>query len=137
QLAVHLDDDSLEARELWARLGAVDTLKKAGQLPPDAVLFAALMLGPITEVMAGAKDSVAAYEGLMTDVLETLAVPRRMKERIRNVVHAQRRLASGKLGALPRREYFEDAALLYAIECDARGERRPEWLDRRPRPDPN
>jgi hypothetical protein len=55
---------------------------------------------------------------------------------VRNVVHAQRRLRSGKLGALPRREYFDDSAILFGIDCDSRGERRPEWLDRRPKPDP-
>lgn len=137
QLAVHLDDDSAEARLLWKRLAAIDTLKRAGTLPGDPVLFAALMLGPITEAMAGAKDPMKGYESLMSEVVETLAVPRRMKERARNIVQAQRRLLAGRLGALPRREYFGDAATLFAIECDARGERRPEWLDEQPKPDAN
>lgn len=137
QLAVHLDDDSRDARLLWGRLDAIDTLKKAGSLPGDPVLFAALMYGPIRDAMAGAKDVMEAYESLMSEVMETLQVPRRMKERVRNVVYAQRRLASGKLGALPRREYFDDAATLFAIDCDARGVRRPDWLDARPKADPN
>ncbi|HJL17044.1 MAG TPA: polynucleotide adenylyltransferase PcnB [Sandaracinaceae bacterium LLY-WYZ-13_1] len=137
QLAVHLDDDSRDARLLWARLSAIDTLKKAGALPSDPVLFAALMYGPILEAVGGAKDWMKAYESLMRDVLETLAVPRRMKERVRNVVQAQRRLAAGKLGTLPRRDYFDDAATLFAIDCDARGVRRPDWLDQRPKPSPD
>ena len=134
QLAMHLDDDSAEARLLWKRLAAIDTLKRAGTLPDDPVLFSALMLGPITEAMAGAKDPMKGYEALMDDVVETLAVPRRMKERARNIVQAQRRLLAGRLGVLPRREYFGDAATLFAIECDARGERRPDWLDEQPKP---
>ncbi|MFK7987308.1 MAG: polynucleotide adenylyltransferase PcnB [Sandaracinaceae bacterium] len=137
QLAVHLDDDSVDARRLWARLKAIDTLKAAGTLPSDAVLFAAVLLGPIRDAMHGAKDSTKAYEALMTEVLETLAVPRRMKERMRNVVHSQRRLEAGKLGSLPRRDYFHDAATLFEVECDARGERRPDWLDDLPPPRPD
>ena len=129
QLAMHLDDDSALARRLWARLDAIDALKQDGQLPSDAVLFAALMLGPIEDAVHGERDPLAAYDGLMDDVVETLAVPRRMKERIRNVVYAQRRLASGKLGTMTRRDYFDDAATLFAIECDARGAPRPGWLD--------
>lgn len=129
QLAMHLDDDSALARRLWARLDAIDALKQDGQLPSDAVLFAALMLGPIEDAVHGERDPLAAYDGLMDDVVETLAVPRRMKERIRNVVYAQRRLASGKLGTMTRRDYFDDAATLFAIECDARGAPRPDWLD--------
>ena len=129
QLAMHLDDDSALARRLWARLDAIDALKQDGQLPSDAVLFAALMLGPIEDAVRGERDPLAAYDGLMDDVVETLAVPRRMKERIRNVVYAQRRLASGKLGTMARRDYFDDAATLFAIECDALGVPRPDWLD--------
>ncbi len=129
QLAVHLDDDSDSARRLWGRLDAIDTLKKADALPSDSVLLAALLLGPLEEALSIHRDPLGAYDALMTDVGETLAVPRRMKERVRNIVLAQRRLASGKVGTMPRRDYFEDAATLYAVECDARGERRPEWLD--------
>lgn len=129
QLAVHLDDDSPEARRLWGRLDAIDTLKRAGTLPTDAVLFAALMLGPIAEAVDGVKDATKAYEALMRDVVETLAVPRRLKERMRTLVQAERRMRSGRVGALPRREYFEEAATLLGIESHARGERPPEWLD--------
>lgn len=135
QLAMHLDDDAPEARLLWGRLDAIDTLKRAGSLPTDAVLFAALMLGPIEEAVTGARDATGAYEGLMRDVVETLAVPRRLKERCRTIVQAQRRLRSGKLGALPRREYFEEAATLFGLECHALGRRRPDWLDERPKSD--
>jgi poly(A) polymerase len=129
QLAMHLDDDSVYARHLWGRLGAIDAMQKAGALPSDSVIFAALMLGPIEDAAVGDRDPLGAFEALMDEITVTLALPRRMKERMRMIVHAQRRLRSGKLGTLPRRDYFDDAAALYAIECDAHGERRPEWLE--------
>ena len=116
---------------MWGRLDALDTLRKAAPLPNDAVLFATLMLGPLEEALLVDRDPMGTYESLVSDVVETLSVPRRMKERMRNVVGAQRRLAIGKLGSMMRRDYFDDAALLYGIGCDARGERRPEWLDAR------
>lgn len=131
QLAMHLDDDSPRARQLWARLDAIDDLKRADVVLPDSVLFAALLLGPLEEALAMDREGLGAYEGLMTELAETLAVPRRVKERVRNAVYAQRRVASGKVAGMLRRDYFEDAALLYGLECDARGVRRPEWLDAR------
>ncbi len=134
-LAVHLDDHSDDARRLWGRLDAIDALKRAGTLPTDAALFAALMLGPIQDATRGARDAVDAYESLMGEVVETLSVPRRMKERIRTLVQAQGRLASGRIGALTRREYFDEAATLYGIECHARGVPRPDWLEDRPAAD--
>ncbi len=136
QLAMHLDDDSAESRLLWGRLDAIDTLKRANTLPTDAVLFAALMLGPIHEEVRDVRDATRAYEALMQDVVETLAVPRRLKERVRTLVQSQRRLRSGKLGALPRREYFGEAATLFGLECHARGERRPDWLEDLPPSEP-
>jgi poly(A) polymerase len=129
QLAMHLDDDSVQARRLWGRLDAIDRMKKADTLPGDAVLLAVLLLGPIEEVILSERD-MAAFESLMDEIAVTLAIPRRMKERVRNIVQSQGRVRSGKLGALPRRDYFDDALTLLAIECDARGERRPDWIER-------
>jgi poly(A) polymerase len=131
QLAMHLDDDSPSARRLWARLDAIDALKKADLVPPDTVLFAAVMLGPLQEAIAMDGDPLGAYEQRMDEIAETLAVPRRMKERVCNMVYAQRRLQTGKIAGMLRRDYFEDAAMLFGIDCDARGVRRPDWLDGR------
>ena len=129
ELSMHLDDGSKEARQLWARLDAVDAHKRAGVLPSDAVLFAALLLGPISEALAHRKTATKSYESLMGPIVERVALPRRLKERVRNIVACQSRLRSGALGALPRRDYFADAASLFGIDCYGRGQRRPEWLD--------
>ncbi|MCB9597089.1 MAG: polynucleotide adenylyltransferase PcnB [Sandaracinaceae bacterium] len=140
QVAMHLDDGSPDSRRLWGRLDAIDTLRRAGSLPTDAVLFSALLLGPIEEAVDGVPDATRAYEALMQDVVETLAVPRRLKERVRTLVQAQRRMRAGKMGALPRREYFDEASTLLSLESHARGERIPDWLgeetddDTAPRP---
>ena len=54
-----------------------------------------------------------------------------MKERMRLLMGAQSKLESGRHGSLPRREYFDDAADLFAIECAARGVPEPDWLEER------
>jgi hypothetical protein len=40
---------------------------------------------------------------------------------------AQRRLRTGRIQSIVRREYFADAATLFALDKMARGEDLPEW----------
>jgi poly(A) polymerase len=127
ELASYLDDVGLEADPMWRRLDALDRRIKSGSLPSDAVLMAALLLGPIREWIDDARDPSVAFEDFFDDIALRLAVPRRLKDRVRSIVIAQRRLETGKLGALPRREFFPDAATLFAISCEANGERPPPW----------
>jgi hypothetical protein len=54
-------------------------------------------------------------------------LPRRLKDRIRLLVMAQRRLRTGRIQSIARREYFADAATLFALDRMARGEDLPSW----------
>ena len=129
ELASWLDDDAPGTALLWRRLAAIDRRHRRGRLPGDAVLLAALLMGPLGEAIEDARDPTDAFETFFEDVQERLVVPRRLKDRIRAITIAQRRLRSNKLGSLPRRDFFRDAATLYAIECEARSERVPEWAE--------
>ena len=40
---------------------------------------------------------------------------------------AQRRLRTGRIQSIARREYFGDAATLFALDRTARGEELPSW----------
>lgn len=62
----------------------------------------------------------------MHDVTESLAVPRRMKEKMRAVIGSQRRLRAGRVGSLPRRDFFAEAVHLFELDCAARGVRAPD-----------
>lgn len=128
QVSTMLDDDAPRTRELWARLDAIDAIVAEGRVPSDTVLLAALFEGAIEEAVEGARDPLASYEDLLSGVNDILAIPRRLKERMRVVIGCQRRLRSGKLGTLPQREFFGDALQLYEIECLARGERPAAFL---------
>jgi poly(A) polymerase len=126
QVSTMLDDDAARTRELWVpflwrRLDAIDAIVAEGRVPSDTVLLCAFLSGAIEEALDGARDALDAYEELMAGVTALLALPRRIKERMRVVLGCQRRLRSGKVGTLPQREFWRDALDLYEIECRARG----------------
>ncbi len=127
ELGSWLDDDAPGTQHLWGRLDAIDRRLHAHRLPTDPVLLATLLGGPLREALEGARDPSAAFEDFFEDVQRRLTVPRRMKDRIRAITLAERRLAAGRLGSLPRRDFFADAATLYAIDREARGEGVPDW----------
>jgi poly(A) polymerase len=126
QVSTMLDDDAGRTRErvvpmIWRRLDAIDAVVASGRVPSDTVLLSAFLAGAIEEALEGARDPLDAYEDLMAGVTDLLALPRRIKERMRVVLGCQRRLRSGKVGTLPQREFWRDALDLYEIECRARG----------------
>ncbi len=121
ELATFLDDGPRGARTLWGRLDAVDARVLAGETPSDVVLLTALLLGPIHEALEGARDPLAAYEDFMAGLAESVAPPRRMKERMRAVIGCEQRLRRGRIGSLAHRDFFPEAAMLYELDCHARG----------------
>jgi hypothetical protein len=90
-------------------------------------LLAALLLGPIDEALEGVSDVPVAYEEFVRELSLRLSLPRRLKDRIRLLVMAQRRLRTGRVQSIARREYFADAATLFALDRMARGEDLPSW----------
>jgi len=138
EVASFLDDDAPGSELFWHRLDALDRRQREGRLPTDAVLTAALLLGPLQEWLEGTRDPARAFEEFFDALVLRLAVPRRLKDRLRSIVLVQGRLRSGKHGPLLRRDFFADAAELFAIDCEARGLRPPNWAESpvRAQPDP-
>jgi len=121
ELASFLDDEGPDAPLVWARLHALDQRILRGEQVSDAVLVTALLLGVIDDVLEGEPNPAAAYEDLMDSISDELAVPRRMKDRVRILWGCQSRLRSGRVGSLARREFFAEAAEVNEIDCEARG----------------
>ncbi|MEM7609867.1 MAG: polynucleotide adenylyltransferase PcnB, partial [Myxococcota bacterium] len=96
EVASFLDDDAPGSEATWQRLRAIDRRIKADESLDDTVLFAALLLGPLEEAIEGAKDMSDAFEGFFEGLAFRLAIPRRIKDRIRMLVLAQRRLRTGR-----------------------------------------
>jgi poly(A) polymerase len=129
ELSSHLEDEADGADELWNRLMVVDALHGEGRLPTDSVLLSALLYGPLQEAVFGARDPGAAFEEFFGDMVTRLSLPRRMRDRMRLVFAAQRRLERGQFGNLRRREFFDDAALLFEIRLRAAKKPLPGWLE--------
>jgi len=123
-----MDDDPEQATLTYKRLMEIDRHQRNGELPTDAVLLSSLMLGLIEEWAEGERDVAAAVEELLSDVSIRLAMPRRLRDRMRVIYTCQRRLRLGRLGSLPRREFFPDAAALFAVDAVAQDKALPDWV---------
>jgi poly(A) polymerase len=133
ELAAYLDDQGPDTDALFGRLRALDARVAAGRLPGDPVLLAALLAGPAEEAMAGARDPMRGYDEFISVPAERLTIPRRMRDRMRLVLLAQRRLRQGlaspaRIAPLARREFFPDAATLLALALEADGKELPRWV---------
>jgi poly(A) polymerase len=128
ELTAHIEDQADGAELLWERLRAVDHLQADGRLPSDTVMIAALLLGPLQEAMSGVRDPLAAFDEFFGEMVGRLSLPRRMRDRMRLVFAAQRRLERGQVGPLRKRDLWQDAAALYEIQCRAEDRKLPDWL---------
>ena len=127
ELAAYLDDTGDERDVVWRRLMAIDRHAGEGDLPNDSILLAALLQSPAEEYMEGEKDPAFAFDSFVEDMAMRFTVPRRIRERMRILLSVQKRLRDGKVGNLARREFFADSALLYGLDCEARGLPVPVW----------
>jgi poly(A) polymerase len=127
ELAAYLDDVGEERDMVWKRLMAVDRHAAQGNLPNDSILLASLLQSPAEEYMEGEKDPAFAFDTFVEDMAVRFTVPRRIRERMRILLSVQKRLRDGKVGNLARREFFADSALLYGLDCEARGVEVPAW----------
>jgi poly(A) polymerase len=120
ELSSFLDDDPDRTR-VWPRLAAIDAAAARGECPTDAVLLSALLLEPIEEAIQGERDPASAVGDYLTELVARLAIPRRLTDRMRQILAIQRRLRESRVGSLGRRDYYPEAASLAAIDAAARG----------------
>jgi poly(A) polymerase len=121
ELSSFLDDDPRFRSRVWRRLAAVDAQVAQGDCPTDAVLLASLLFEPIEEAIEGERDQMIAVGDYLADVVTRLALPRRLTDRMRQILAIQRRLRNGRIGTLARRDYYPEAASIYALDGLARG----------------
>lgn len=122
ELSSFLDDDPHGRARLWARLSHIDASVARGDLPNDAVLLSSLLLEPVEEAIEGERDAALAVSEYLMDPVVRLAIPRRLTDRMRQILSIQRRLRTGRVGSLGRRDFYPDAAQVYLFDARARGE---------------
>ena len=135
ELCAFLEDQAPDCERLWKRLSLLDSLKAADQLPSDTVLIAALLYGPLAEAVHGVDDPQAAFEEFFQDMTVRLSLPRRMRDRLRLIFAAQRRLAKGNAAAIAHRDFYEEACTLFEIRMRAEGKAVATPTRRPPHPE--
>jgi len=128
ELSSYLDDAAAGSEALWGRLRGIDAVVSEGRSLSDNVLMGALLLGLIEEALDGVDDWNNAFTELMDELGERLAIPRRMKDRIRLIALAQRRLRGATLKRIRHTDFFADAVMLYELQCRADGREVPSEL---------
>jgi len=129
ELSAHLEDEAEGAEEVWTRLSIIDRMQAASDLPSDTVLIAALLYGPLSEAVEGTRDAAGAFDDFFTEMAVRLALPRRLRDRMRLIYAAQRRLDRGQVNGLDKREIWGDTVRLYAIRAIATGRPLPPWAE--------
>jgi poly(A) polymerase len=121
-LSKALDAGGPEARARFtAHLAALDELVRAGGEPSDAMLLGALLIH-----LHGPADGEDAVDVLLAELVQTARLPRKMAERTRMALRAQR-LFHGpprrkRRGSLSAQAYFDDALLLLRMTVRATGQ---------------
>jgi poly(A) polymerase len=129
ELSAHLEDEAEGAEEVWTRLSIIDRMQAASDLPSDTVLIGALLYGPLSEAVEGQRDAAAAFDDFFAEMAIRLALPRRLRDRMRLIYAAQRRLDRGQVNGLDKREIWGDTVRLYAIRALATGRPLPPWAE--------
>lgn len=140
ELDCWLTTGSERFRRTFRVLQAADHLVRTGPCPSDSVLMTALLSGPLTAAVASRGDRGAAVRDELQYIAERFVMPRKMRDRVRQIVMAQRRLenpARIRSSALPRRDYYSDAVDFFEIVARSRGaddDAVRSWRRKLPRP---
>ncbi|MFL5355253.1 polynucleotide adenylyltransferase PcnB [Archangium sp.] len=134
-VAAYFKENSRRGREtFYAYAEALDRRVSSGEPLDDAILLAALLVpiaqaGPIVESQDPAvRPSVAqGIEDLLAEFVQTARLPRRIAERCRLLLIAQRTLTGERrrrTGAFRRHPLFADALTVFEISVEATGQYR-------------
>ena len=121
ELSSFLDDDPEGNARLWKRLSAIDARVADRDPPTDATLLTALLLEPALEALEGERDLTTATSVFFEPIQERLAIPRRLFDRMRQVMVVQRRIAAGRHLPLLKRDFYPESADLWTLDALARG----------------
>ncbi|QRK13878.1 polynucleotide adenylyltransferase PcnB [Archangium violaceum] len=134
-VAAYFKENGRRGREtFYAYVEALDRRVSSGEQLDDAILLAALLVpiaqaGPIVESQDPAvRPSVAqGIEDLLSEFVQTARLPRRIAERCRLLLIAQRTLSGERrrrTGAFRRHPLFNDALIVFEISVEATGQHR-------------
>lgn len=126
-LEIDEEEHLLEIREqLWAQLAALDELVTTLDEPPRPPLLLAALLSPLVRVALGHDrrmgKTTEQVDAMISAIGIRLQVARRHRERLKQILVAQRRLTQSRPKAiLMQRDYFPQAFMLLQLRAKATG----------------
>jgi poly(A) polymerase len=134
-VAAHFKEQGRRGQDtFYAFAEALDRRVTSGETLDDAILLAALLVpiaqaSPVIESLdsAGRPSVSQAIEDLLAEFVQTARLPRRIAERCRLLLIAQRTLSGErrkKTGAFRRHPLFADALVVFEICVEATGRYR-------------
>ncbi len=134
-VAAYFKENGRRGREtFYAYVEALDRRVASGEPLDDAILLAALLVpiaqtAPVVESQepAGRPSVAQAIEDLLAEFVQTARLPRRIAERCRLLLIAQRTLTGERrrrTGAFRRHPLFNDALVVFEISVEATGQHR-------------
>ncbi len=135
ELAAYLSDAQDEDGIVWRLLSEIDRQTAERGAPfDDIVLCTALLLEPMREACAGARDRIEAAFDFLEPVADRLNVPRRIGDSVRRIVALLPRLEGGRSGRFSKTALYPLAMDVLELSQAARG--LAVAPSSRPRPDP-
>jgi poly(A) polymerase len=126
ELSTYLSDVGEDDASVWRLLGALDQRTRVRGEPLDPiVLWSALLLEPLREACAGARDRMLAAHELLEPVVDRLNVPRRVADAVRRIVAILPRLEAGRAPRFSRTPLYPLACEVLDLQRMARGEQLP------------
>ncbi len=124
ELSAYLDDDEGTGggvHRFFQRLRAVDERAKREGALDDTVLWTALLLEPLLEVVRDVRDIAGEAHAFLDPFVRRLAMPRRIADGVKRIVAILPRLAQGRGGRFARTELAAQALAVLELDYVARG----------------
>ncbi len=110
EVAAFLDDQDAThgaGQRFWKRLAIIDEMtRERGAALDDLVLCTGLLQDPVEEAIAGDRDRMRAAGDFLDQLLEQIAIPRRITDGVRRTMALLPRLAALKPARLMQNELF-------------------------------
>jgi poly(A) polymerase len=125
ELAAFLDDD--EATEdgslrFFRKMDAIDRKTIEDGVLDDVVLMTALFYEPLEEATHGVRDVMGAVNDFLEQVIERIAMPRRIADGVRRIMTMVPRILQGRTGRFARTDLFLPALDVAEIVLHSRGQ---------------
>jgi poly(A) polymerase len=125
ELSAYLDDDEATdggSARFFRKMSAIDKKTLDEGIQDDVVLMTALLYEPLEEAVHGVRDVMGAVNDFLEQVIDRIAMPRRIADGIRRIMMMVPRILQGRIGRFARTELFLPALDVAEVVLASRGQ---------------